>query len=231
MVLKDIESSLKILFLVVFAYCYLSYTCQSSQQRLWREMFKRLCTTTTRYVTCFQQKAPKVTLQERLLAEYDKYTLTVNQPIFKKIPCRPQTMFSLRSYCSCTNIRNISKCLCIFLVRSCFLITPINCLKGHNFLGCLCMFQYQNWSTQCSEWVTESRIELSSDCVRADKNRLYFCHLCLAKNVLFFAHSINASANPPTAILPYLQMKIHFFTQFGRRVLPLCKTCVADFLT
>ena len=127
MVLKDIESSL--LRIVVFAYCYLSYICQSSQQRLWREMHHK---STTRYVTCFQQKAPKVTLQERLLTEYDKYTLTVHQPIFKKIPCRPQTMFSLRSYCSCTNIRNISKCLCvchcIFLVRSCFLITLIKCL-------------------------------------------------------------------------------------------------------
>ena len=34
---------------------------------------------------------------------------------------------------------SLSLSLSFFLVRSRFLITPINCLKGHNFLGCLCV--------------------------------------------------------------------------------------------
>ena len=59
--------------------------CQSSQQKLWRKMLKRLCATAC-YVTCFHQKALKVTLPERLLTGYEWQHIWRNSPFAKKIP-------------------------------------------------------------------------------------------------------------------------------------------------
>ena len=72
-----------------------------------------------------------------------------------------------------------------FLPGTYFLITLIKCLKGHKCLGCLCVTQ------SLTEWVTESRIELYSDCVWAAKRlksslQIYECLLQLLSHVRLY---------------------------------------------
>ena len=74
------------------------------------------------------------------------------------------------------------------LVRSCFLITVIKCLKGHWSLGSLFNVKIKRSVTQwVSEWVTRSPIELSWTAKNTKKRFLKFIPIRLAD---FFVYEV-----------------------------------------
>ena len=63
-------------------------------------------------------------------------------------------------------------CHCLFLVRSCLLITLIECMKGHKALRSLCMSKSKRLCLYvCSEVVTGVGRELSQTLVWTAKNK------------------------------------------------------------
>ena len=89
---------------------------------------------------------------------------------FSKIVTNCQKLSKIVKNCqNCQKLSKLSKLSKIvkivkMLVRSCFLITVIKCLKGHWSLGLLFNVKKQKWlSESVSEWVTRSPIELSGD--------------------------------------------------------------------
>ena len=123
----------------------------------WSKFSKKIVNIVEHY-----QNWQKLSKFSKIFKNFQKFSKIVKN--CQKLSKLSKIVKTLKNCQKCQNSQKLSKLSKIvkMLVRSCFLITLIKCLKGHKSLGSLfvCQLVKSSVSEWVSQWVTRSPIEL-----------------------------------------------------------------------